>query len=448
MTKVQQALERIFVSPVPEGTRISQMYGERPEYYKLFDLLGHEGIDFEWYGKVGAIGGGVVISTPEQHAGDNNHPYGNHVRIMHTMSDGIFHSIYAHLQNVYVTPGQVVTAGHIIGFSGTSGNSTGIHLHLTLKLLGATAAGITPERNDIVNPEPYLGLEVEPPPQDPYGMVIDVSHWNKINPVLLARENISGMIVKAYEPWYDDDGVLQGKDDSFDFNWNLAQNYIIRGVYMFPRYNLRFGVEKDQPDLPNAATQARIFCDLIEEAGGLKGAFPVLDIETTIAEMYPDPNREAIWPLVVEQSIIIERRLGVKPWFYANRSTYDWFYLEKARDGNFIWEMQYMAILNNMIVNPYYKPPLLTRYGPDVVRLWQYSGWGKIAGIRMDLNVPLADITAAMEPDPLPDPIPGTPDPVNNPLPAPIVPRWFNFRERILRRKGTKIWYRPVEMKQ
>jgi murein DD-endopeptidase MepM/ murein hydrolase activator NlpD len=49
--------------------------------------------------------------------------------------EGLF-SLYAHLASISVKPGQKVEAGETIGRVGSSGRSTGPHLHLTVRLLG------------------------------------------------------------------------------------------------------------------------------------------------------------------------------------------------------------------------------------------------------------------------------------------------------------------------
>jgi murein DD-endopeptidase MepM/ murein hydrolase activator NlpD len=63
---------------------------------------------------------GVVTSTPRW-----GHSYGNHIRLFH----GLARTLYAHLSAIFVKPGQFVKASQTIGAVGTSGNSSGPHLH-------------------------------------------------------------------------------------------------------------------------------------------------------------------------------------------------------------------------------------------------------------------------------------------------------------------------------
>jgi hypothetical protein len=60
------------------------------------------------------------------------------------------------LNRALVRTGQQVEARDVIGLADSTGNSTGHHLHLTLKKDGATAAGETTYPGDIIDPTPFL----------------------------------------------------------------------------------------------------------------------------------------------------------------------------------------------------------------------------------------------------------------------------------------------------
>jgi murein DD-endopeptidase MepM/ murein hydrolase activator NlpD len=52
--------------------------------------------------------------------------YGYHVKIQHNST---YSTLYAHCSQIAVVVGQEVRQGEVIGFVGTTGNSTGYHLH-------------------------------------------------------------------------------------------------------------------------------------------------------------------------------------------------------------------------------------------------------------------------------------------------------------------------------
>ena len=85
----------------------------------------HQGVDYRArYGTpVYAVAAGTVISA------HYNGGYGNEVRIKHP--SGMM-TLYAHLQSFGVRAGQSVKRGHIIGRVGSTGRSTGAHLHFGL----------------------------------------------------------------------------------------------------------------------------------------------------------------------------------------------------------------------------------------------------------------------------------------------------------------------------
>lgn len=102
----------------------------------------HDGIDFG--GGSGAPisasqGGEVVTATFSSMAG-------NHVIIKHPNG---YYSYYLHLSSLAVSVGQQVSAGTTVGGMGTTGNSTGVHLHFSV------STGLW---SGFVNPAPLLGL--------------------------------------------------------------------------------------------------------------------------------------------------------------------------------------------------------------------------------------------------------------------------------------------------
>lgn len=90
---------------------------------------GHTGLDF-----------GIPLGTPVKstmngkvvYAGWNNEGYGNLVIVQ----NGAYKTYYAHLSSIPVQVGQQVQAGSVIGISGSTGNSTGPHVHYEIRLNG------------------------------------------------------------------------------------------------------------------------------------------------------------------------------------------------------------------------------------------------------------------------------------------------------------------------
>ena len=72
--------------------------------------------------------------------------YGNVVRVTHGHG---FETVYAHLSRIDVKAGESLQAGHVVGLLGSTGRSTGPHLHYEVVRNG--------ERLD---PENYLNLDV------------------------------------------------------------------------------------------------------------------------------------------------------------------------------------------------------------------------------------------------------------------------------------------------
>ena len=87
----------------------------------------HHGIDLAGpYGlSIYASGAGKVITAKH-----NRYGYGNEVIVDHGFG---YTSIYAHLQDILVEKGQEIKRGEVVGTMGSTGRSTGPHLHYEIR---------------------------------------------------------------------------------------------------------------------------------------------------------------------------------------------------------------------------------------------------------------------------------------------------------------------------
>ena len=115
-------------APVAKKT-ITSPYGIRKDPFTKVNKQ-HKGIDFA--GKIGtelyAVAPGRVISAGERSG------YGTTVEIDHGLG---FTTLYAHLSKVNVSRGDWIRPGTVIGLGGSSGRSTGPHLHYEIRYKGA-----------------------------------------------------------------------------------------------------------------------------------------------------------------------------------------------------------------------------------------------------------------------------------------------------------------------
>ncbi len=117
--------------------RITSSYGWRRhpftgkrEYHSAVDLGGKRG------DRIHATANGVVISAKRQGA------LGKWVRIRHGYG---YETLYGHLNEIMVKPGQQVKKNEIIGTMGSSGRASGVHIHYAITHFG-----------DKINPMKYF----------------------------------------------------------------------------------------------------------------------------------------------------------------------------------------------------------------------------------------------------------------------------------------------------
>ena len=130
--------------PVENGDgRITALFGpsENPFTHEWYL---HKGLDIGYgYGKpILAAANGKVIEQKYDATG-----FGHYILIRHKYG---FQTKYAHLQRVDVKEGDVVTQGQVIGTMGSSGLSTGPHLHFEVRI-----------GTQVVDPERFLDVSSE-----------------------------------------------------------------------------------------------------------------------------------------------------------------------------------------------------------------------------------------------------------------------------------------------
>ena len=131
-----------FAMPLRQWSKVTDRYGARNRGPGFI----HGGIDMALDG----LSGSNVYSACEGAVSDAAYSgsYGNHLFVD---CGGGWSTLYAHLSKMLVGPGDIVSNDVVIGISGSTGFSTGEHLHFEIRWQG------TP-----VNPEDYLEFHIPP----------------------------------------------------------------------------------------------------------------------------------------------------------------------------------------------------------------------------------------------------------------------------------------------
>ena len=115
----------IFQWPLPQSYTITSWFGYREDPF-TGEIAYHSGTDIaapEGTPILAAADGTVTIVNAIDSWGGG---YGYHIKVKH---NDTYDTLYAHCSSICVTVGQEVKQGEVIGYVGTTGNSTGNHLH-------------------------------------------------------------------------------------------------------------------------------------------------------------------------------------------------------------------------------------------------------------------------------------------------------------------------------
>ena len=152
--------------------------------------------------------------------------YGLVVRIKHKIDGVNYETLYAHLSKINVKVGQTVKQTDVIGVIGTTGRSTGIHLHAEIHVNGFWSTG-QPLAKDLLN---YASLSDTPSKFKSNGSELTMSQYNELKKIIetqnakikelenklsnkmdILSEREVGKSHKEAWSWAEKEGLLNGK---------------------------------------------------------------------------------------------------------------------------------------------------------------------------------------------------------------------------------------------
>lgn len=124
--RVDPILKREFIDKFGEQAFVKLKTTDK-EYIKMLKF--HNGIDLTGNKNIKAAHGGTVTRLNE----DVSNLAGKYIEISFTIGNDVFNTIYCHLSEIKVKIKQDINQNDVIGIMGSTGKSTGTHLHYIIK---------------------------------------------------------------------------------------------------------------------------------------------------------------------------------------------------------------------------------------------------------------------------------------------------------------------------
>ncbi|QDF28509.1 zinc metallopeptidase, M23 family [Halarcobacter anaerophilus] len=133
-TRINEEDKKFILNSIPSAPPLRKVFITSEFGFRLHPIFRkeklHTGVDLR--AKIGtevySTANGVILEARNI----DNGGYGKMVRIIHNHG---FETLYAHLDDIYVNPGDIIKKGTLIGLTGNTGRSNGPHLHYEVKYI-------------------------------------------------------------------------------------------------------------------------------------------------------------------------------------------------------------------------------------------------------------------------------------------------------------------------
>jgi murein DD-endopeptidase MepM/ murein hydrolase activator NlpD len=225
----------------PYGNRV--LFGKN-EFHKGIDLVS-EGVK-----TVVSIGDGIVASSTIVIDKSNaTWQWGNYIRIDLDTGERVY---YCHLSKRLVTAGQKVSRGEVIGIEGSTGYSTGSHLHLEIRPRGTSGESIDASE--------FIGIE------NKVGKVIDTEKKEEVQE--MTKSEIEKIIEGKLNEIEAEKALLESADWAVEPLKTLVKNGVLIGDEngnLMPKCN----ITREQLAIILARFKYNFYTELRNEIKGL-----------------------------------------------------------------------------------------------------------------------------------------------------------------------------------